>query len=101
MLIGGGELNDIRNRELSLSQRFTWPRLTALVLAALLLAAVGYGVITGQLFPPQGSQATFQSGSAEAIASVLYTDYVLPFELISVLLLVGMVGAVVLARPSE
>jgi NADH:ubiquinone oxidoreductase subunit 6 (subunit J) len=29
---------------------------------------------------------------------VLYTDYLLPFELASVLLLVAMIGAVVLAR---
>ena len=76
----------------------SWPRITAIVLAVLLLAGVGYGVITGQLYPLQGSQATFDAGSVEAIGSVLYTDYLLPFELASVLLLVAMIGAVVLAR---
>ena len=68
------------------------------MLAVLLLAAVGYGILTGTLIPAPGSEAAFGQGSVEAIASVLYTDYLLPFELASVLLLVGMVGAVVLAR---
>jgi NADH-quinone oxidoreductase subunit J len=40
-------------------------------------------------------------GTVQAIGAVLYTDYLLPFELASVLLLVGMIGAVVLARPPE
>ncbi len=75
-----------------------WPRIRAIVLAVLLLAGVGYGLISGQLYPAQGSEATFDAGSVQAIGSVLYTDYLLPFELASVLLLVGMIGAVVLAR---
>jgi len=70
----------------------------ALVLAVLLLAAVGYGLVTGHLFPVQGNAAAFGQGSVEAIGAALYTDYLLPFELTSVLLLVGMVGAVVLAK---
>lgn len=98
MLIGGGELRDIRDPNKTLRQRFTAPRITALVLAVLLLAAVGYGLITGTLNPTAGSETAFGSGSAQAIADVLYTDYLLPFELASVLLLVGMIGAVVLAK---
>jgi NADH-quinone oxidoreductase subunit J len=98
MLIGGGELNDLRDPNKSLRARLTAPRITAIVLAVLLLAAVGYGIVTGTLHPVTGSEAAFGQGSVEAIASVLYTDYLLPFELASVLLLVGMVGAVVLAR---
>lgn len=98
MLIGGGELTDIRDPNKSLRRRFTAPRITALVLGALLLAGVIFGLATGQLNPAQGSTAVFDHGSAQAIASVLYTDYLLPFELAGVLLLVGLVGAVVLAR---
>ena len=37
-------------------------------------------------------------GSAEAVARSLYTDFLLPFELTSILLLVAVVGAVVLAQ---
>src|SRR5918995_6770748 len=38
------------------------------------------------------------SGSVEAIGRLLFTDYLLPFELTSVLLLAAMVGVLVLAR---
>ncbi len=138
MLLGGGELNDIRDarrpgadasgpgadagrgeksfaptpggREKSFAPtpggravegRLRWPQIAALTLAILLLATVGYGLITGQLNPIQSDAATFGQGSVQAIGSVLYTDYLLPFELASILLLVGMIGAVVLARPAE
>jgi len=39
-------------------------------------------------------------GNTEAVASVLYRDYLLPFEVASVFLLVAMIGAVVLGRRS-
>jgi NADH-quinone oxidoreductase subunit J len=37
-------------------------------------------------------------GSVEAIGKLMFTDYLLPFELTSVLLLAAMVGVLVLAR---
>ena len=37
-------------------------------------------------------------GSPEAIGSSLFTDFVLPFEATSVLILIGIVGALVLAK---
>ncbi|MDD3579967.1 MAG: NADH-quinone oxidoreductase subunit J [Desulfobacca sp.] len=37
-------------------------------------------------------------GSTEAVARSLFTDYLLPFEVTSVLLLVALIGAVILAR---
>ena len=39
-------------------------------------------------------------GNTEAVASVLYRDYLLPFEVASVFLLVAMIGAVVLGKRS-
>jgi len=120
MLLGGGEINDIRDARRpgadagrgeksfaptpggrAVEGRLRWPQIAALTLAILLLATVGYGLITGQLNPIQSDAATFGQGSVQAIGSVLYTDYLLPFELASILLLVGMIGAVVLARPAE
>jgi NADH-quinone oxidoreductase subunit J len=101
MLIGGGELGDVRPRGISLAARLTWPRIAALVLALLLLAGLGYGIVTGQLSNVQGSEAAFQNGSVQAIGQALYTEYLVPFELTSVLLLIGMIGAIVLARPPE
>lgn len=105
MLIGSGELSrgDRRDTEprgggATSPRRVPVSRIVAVALAVLLLAGVGYGLITGQLYPTQGSPAAFDAGSVEAIGAVLYTEYLLPFELASVLLLVGMIGAVVLAR---
>jgi len=37
-------------------------------------------------------------GNTESIAKLLFTDYLLPFEVTSVLLLVAIVGAVVLSK---
>ncbi len=39
-----------------------------------------------------------QIGSVEALGTLLFTKYLLPFELASVLLLIGMVGAILLGR---
>ncbi len=97
MLIGGGELLDLPAQPLR--NRATLPRgVAVLVLALLLVAALAYGVIAGRLPPVQGTAAGFGQGSVEAIGQALFGAYLLPFELASVLLLVGMIGAVVLAR---
>jgi NADH-quinone oxidoreductase subunit J len=40
-------------------------------------------------------------GETEVIARVLFVDYLLPFEIISILILVAIIGAVVLARQSD
>jgi NADH-quinone oxidoreductase subunit J len=40
----------------------------------------------------------FTGGSAQSVGYALFTDYLLPFEVTSVLILVAIVGAIVLAR---
>ncbi len=42
--------------------------------------------------------ASILGGNTQELGWVLYTDYLIPFELASMLLLVAMVGAIVLAR---
>jgi NADH-quinone oxidoreductase subunit J len=66
----------------------------ALVLAAELWWALGRGGDTGA-FP--GGSVT----SVAVIGKALFTDYAFPFEVTSVLILVAMVGAVVLARRDD
>ena len=44
------------------------------------------------------AQAVKAMGNSQALGMVLYTDFLLPFEIASVILLVAMVGAVVLAK---
>jgi|SRR5262245_39828725 len=61
--------------------------------AALFLELV---VIVGRQLPASGSAPV--PGGADSIGRVLFTQYLLPFELTSVLLLAAMVGVLVLAR---
>lgn len=43
--------------------------------------------------------STVQPGSAEVTGSALFRSWVLPFEVVSVLLLAALIGAIALARP--
>jgi NADH-quinone oxidoreductase subunit J len=68
--------------------------ITLAVFVALLLI---YGFTQAKL-PAPGKEVAPGLGNTEAIARALFTDYLLPFEVTSVLLLVAIVGAVVLAK---
>jgi NADH-quinone oxidoreductase subunit J len=48
--------------------------------------------------PPASTAPARVSGSVESIGRLLFTDYLFPFELTSVLLLAAMVGVLLLAR---
>ena len=48
--------------------------------------------------PAQAAQALPVSGNTEQVGWLLYTNYLVPFEVASMLLLVAMIGAIVLAR---
>ena len=50
---------------------------------------------TTRVFPE-----SVRGGNTGELGWVLYTDYLIPFELASMLLLVAMLGAIVLARRS-
>jgi NADH-quinone oxidoreductase subunit J len=65
---------------------------------ALLLAAALIGITTNDNRPPDPVAATEMFGSPESLAQNLFTDFVLPFEIASALLLVAMVGAVILGK---
>lgn len=66
--------------------------------AALLLGVALVAVMTNGEPRPNPVAAADLFGSPETLAKSLFTDFVLPFEIASVLLLVAMVGAVVLAK---
>jgi NADH-quinone oxidoreductase subunit J len=103
MLVGGGEIRDGAAPDAAGRGRVEapWTRVVALALAALLVLGLGYGIITGALSAVQGNALAFGQGSVQALGEALYTTYALPFELTSVLLLVGIIGAIVLARKAE
>jgi NADH-quinone oxidoreductase subunit J len=68
------------------------------ILFVALLAGAAYGLLRGIHLraPAGGNLATF--GSVQSIALGLFTTYLYPFELTSILLLVAAVGAIYLAR---
>lgn len=74
---------------------------TVIVLAVALGLEFGTLLVRGTQFLGETSSAAIvegRSGNAEAVGQALYTTYLLPFEIASVLLLVAMVGAIVLAK---
>jgi NADH-quinone oxidoreductase subunit J len=73
----------------------------ALITSTILIGEIVYALYRGKdsfnlpaVVPPAVSAA----GNSEQVGTVLYTSYLLPFEIASILLLVAIVGAVVLAK---
>ena len=75
--------------------RQAWAGALAAVVLALLLSlvvsATEWPNVAGRSFP----------SPAPALARLLFTDYVLPFEVVSVLLLAAVIGAIFLARRED
>src|SRR5437764_11947740 len=67
----------------------------------LLISLLGLLAWFVQRMYPQGVGVRFggfKGGSAQAVGRALFTTYLLPFEVTSVLILIAIVGAIVLAR---
>lgn len=77
-------------------RRGTWWGLGTI--AALMLAGALVAVVSGPEPAADPVAGTELFGSPEMLAKSLFTDFALPFEIASVLLLVAIVGAVVLAK---
>jgi NADH-quinone oxidoreductase subunit J len=71
----------------------------AIASGAVMLLGLGFTAVSGLMASATGNVPG--NGSVQAIGEVLFTKYLLPFELASVLLLVAMIGAVVLARKPQ
>ena len=82
------------------------PRLRFLVpvavgLAAILIAEVAFILVTVQEFRVTPATGASDVGLTHSIGSALFTRYLLPFEITSILLLMAIVGAMTLARRSR
>lgn len=70
----------------------------------LFLGVVGFGVVVYlgiyNLEFPQFTQ-TLHENNTEQIGTTLYSDYIIPFELTSVILLVALIGAIILAKRDD
>lgn len=71
-------------------------RSVSIAVAVALGIEIGVAVVASKPGPLVAAPSDF--GSTQMVAESLFTAHVLPFELTSVLLLVAMVGAVVMAR---
>ena len=91
-----------------LAEPFSAQRPIAAALGALLAAEIVYIAVRGGdlvAASPEGEDALLDlnrdPGNVESIARVLFSDYLLPFEVTSVLLVAAIVGVMVLARRME
>src|SRR5215510_2566611 len=71
----------------------------ALIASLALIGEFGFGIYSGKdsfLLPPAEAAPVPENalGNAQAVGTALYTTYLLPFEIASILLLVAIVGAV-------
>lgn len=78
-----------------------WQRPLAIFLAAVLIIETGYLAFTrwGSLGALRQVEAGF--GAPEKVGLALFSQYLLPFEIVSVLLLAAMVGAIVLTHKEK
>jgi NADH-quinone oxidoreductase subunit J len=89
------------DRHESLADPVPYQRPAAIILGVIGLAEVlflaGHHWTTGA---PTGKSLSADGGNVEAVARSLFTDYIWPFEITAILLVVAVVGGVVLARRS-
>jgi NADH:ubiquinone oxidoreductase subunit 6 (subunit J) len=69
----------------------------AIVVALAIMGLVGWAVVQTDW----GLAAQAAGAAVEALAEAIFTTYALPFEIISLLLLVAIIGAIYLARRPE
>jgi NADH-quinone oxidoreductase subunit J len=90
-------LNNSTERQAARANRF-WPWMVAF--GVLIAGEIGLLVSRGS-FPAEAGQTLRQGGAGVAeLGQMLYQNYLIPFEIASVILLVGLVGAVMLAKKS-
>lgn len=90
-------LLNLGNEE-ALREQFTLRKVLGVVIAAVFLLQLGVLVNAQPTGAKQLSPKAAELGTAENIGRVLFTEYLFPFEAISLLLLAALVGAIILAK---
>jgi NADH-quinone oxidoreductase subunit J len=90
-------LLNVHGRGAQLQRQTPW----AILLSLLAIGEMGYLLTKSHFYPklpaiPHPSVPTL--GNTETIGMVLYTQYLFPFEVASIVLLIALVGAIVMAR---
>lgn len=86
------------NETLKGEDTIAWQRPLAVILGVILLGEITYLLIFQGTGTTLLARAAEGFGSPREIGLTLFNKYLLPFEITSVLLLVGMIGAIVLTR---
>jgi len=89
-------LLNLRQPEEGGAQQHLGQKIFGSSLATGIAALIVYNIFKISLPPGRPMVADF--GTTEMVAKSLFTEYLLPFEAVSILLLVAVVGAVVLAK---
>ncbi len=71
------------------------------VLTIFLASALGFHLLTSGTGPGGPATVLLEGGNMEQVSMTLFRYYILPFETVSILLLVAMIGAIALARKGE
>ena len=85
----------------ALERQFNRQWLVALTAVALVGAEVAYFLYRGKSafqFAEPAAAAPSALGNTEMVADALFSEYLLPFEIASILLLVAVVGSVIMAK---
>jgi len=90
-------LLNLKQDETVLHQQFGFALFFSAVLLGEILLAFFQSPLLGKGSPSSVKGAPFK-GNTESLGYALFTDYLLPFEMIGILLLGGIVGALVLAK---
>jgi len=81
-----------------ISRNFNFPLSLAGILLALLAVKKLVATVGGDATPLAKVAVADDYGSTNLVGKILYTEYLLPFEAASILLLAAIVGAVILAK---
>ena len=73
-------------------------RIGVALAGAVLVEMVAVALWASRVPAPVAGQAVLDGANTEQVGWMLYTSYLVPFEVASMLLLVAMIGAIVLAR---
>ena len=85
-------------QSLPASGALPWQQPLAVLLALILAVESAYLLFMRQVATAGIPQPVESFGSPQAIGGALFNDYLLPFEITSVLLLVAMLGAIILTK---
>ncbi len=80
------------------SEPLKYQRQLVIGLAAILTVTIGALIVGGEfVWVPLGVDGPIPNGTVENIAGIMFTDWLLPFEVTALLLTIGAAGAIALA----